>query len=315
MTAMIRAVGCFCMVLVMLAVQTACAGEDQGKVAGAALKAMSEKWQRISKNGFADVDEARGVMGDYANDKAALDKLAKDAGSLKAELDAAGSAQKAFDAYIEKTKGELDQKLTQWAKTAPMMAKRWDMVSQQALDNGTNVPQGMIDIYKKSTNLSESKKEVGIYTAIAGDKDDKAKEFNEKLDYVEKVGVKMGAVDSAVTPRDSYADGDKADLKGKIEKLWKETYPKDEVIGVRFIDEKWTRKTEKRYNNVLGWYLLDFSSLEVRVVVKQDKDVADIYPVYLTKDHLKKDELEIDVETAKSAPAFKSQMLLKNYKP
>lgn len=288
------------------------------------LTTASEQWGVVSSKGFASQEEADKILNNYNDYSTLLLNLQKKYGSSgdqkwKSLLDSAAQNKSLFDGFLSKEQSALEKRIKNELKSKNMIAKRYDMVAQQALDSGSNVPQGMVGMYKRTISLDTVKKDITLYNSIAEvtgpDAQKMAKGFGEQLKYVEQVGVKLGAEDSAVTPRDSYAGKDKKVLKKMIEKAWKSQYPKDEVLGIRFVDESWIRKTEKRYNNTVGWYLEDFSSMEVKVVVKQDKFIAAIYPVFFIKDHTKGDAIDLDAETGKSNSFFKSEMLLKNYKP
>lgn len=278
-----------------------------------AVQAISSKWKKIASAGFTDAQQAQSVMSVFDDDKAALTSTG-DANFQSAVADAQKSLA-VFESYLSQTKNRLAQQLGNELKSKSMMAKRWETVAKQAMQSGTNVPQNMIDMYKQMADIEALKENAGIYTAIAGATDSQAIEINDQVTYIEQVGVMMGAIETAVTPRDSYAGKDKAQLHAKIEKAWKSQYPNDAIMGIRFIDENWSQRNEKRYNDVTGWYKLNVSSMEVKVVTKEDDAIANIYPVFVLKDHLNNNALEIDVESAKSIPGMGSKMLIKNYNP
>lgn len=274
------------------------------------IKKIDAIYSRIVNSGFKSSEEAYRVMASYSENKNALKKADSNPTVTKAQ-----KSMEAFDRYINQTKNRLKTKLSGELSSKMMMAKRWESVANQALKSGSNVPQNRVMMYKQMTNVASLKKEAGIYTAIVGKNDADALNINKKVAYIEQVGVKMGAIDSAVTPRDSHTRSDKETLKSAIEKRWKSLYPKDTLLGIRFIDASWFRRTEKRYNNVVGWYDLDVSTLEVKVVIKEDNDIAAICPVFLLRDHLKGDALEIDADSSKNINGMCSKMLIKNYKP
>lgn len=144
-------------------------------------------------------------------------------------------------------------------------------MAKQAMQSGTNVAQNMIDMHKQMADTETLEENTGIYAAIAGTTDSKAIEINDQMAYIEQVGVMMGAIETAVTPRESYAGKDKMQLHAKIEKAWKSQYLNDAI--------------------------------------------ANIYPVFLLKDHLNTNALEIDAESTKSTPGMGSKMRVKNYNP
>lgn len=279
------------------------------------ISAMVVRWEQVLDSDFSDADQVQEAMRTLAEDKAVLQKVAEGDGGADPVVVKAIATLASFEQGVGAKKSQLSKSLQRQTQVATMMAKKWESVANQALANGVNPEASMIEIYKRTTKVNELLEQARLYAALAGVDDATAADLLEKVAYIEDVGVRMGAVDQAVTPRDVYAGSDKQALTEAIVAEWKAGRPEDEILGVRFMDKTWNRRTEKRFNNTLGWYPLDFSSMDTIVVVKEDDHIAGLYTVHLTKDHLNGDALEIDVESAQSNPGFKSQMLVKNYTP
>lgn len=108
---------------------------------------------------------------------------------------------------------------------------------------------------------------------------------------------------------EKYNGGDKAKLKQMVLAKWKELYPNDKVLGIRFHRDTWERKKESSYNNGT-WYHYDNSVLVVFVVVKTSPDLATVYPAYLNKNN-QSGALTVGAET-KGGSYIQNDMLLKN---
>jgi hypothetical protein len=203
------------------------------------------------------------------------------------------------------------------------LANRFSMMQDKFSKQGNDIPPHLIKIWQKGLAKETNKldKQISAYMAKADSKDPATKKFeaeiSQKLKKIQDISKKLGAIDLVKTPPDIYNGKDKAELLKIIKKDWKAKYPKDDIIGVRFSDPSWKHRDEKRYHAInKSHYRVNVSSMEVKVIVKKDAKTAYIYPVFLQKDHLNKDQLEVDVDTAKSSPlASGVEMLMKNYKP
>lgn len=85
-------------------------------------------------------------------------------------------------------------------------------------------------------------------------------------------------------PPEAYGGADKAHLKGLVLAKWKEHYPADQVLGVRFLKGDWERRKESNWNNG-SWYHYDNSVLLVYVVVRKSAELATVYPAYINKNN------------------------------
>ena len=119
-------------------------------------------------------------------------------------------------------------------------------------------------------------------------------------------------VNSEPTPADVYSGADKSELGKMIEKAWKQKYPGDTVLGLRFHMKNWKRDANLKANST-SVYATDTSVLSVSVMVKDGDRHVLIFPAYINKDNLD-GSINIGVDTKKSQYIVK-KMLLKNWKP
>lgn len=85
-------------------------------------------------------------------------------------------------------------------------------------------------------------------------------------------------------PAEAYGGADKAKLKGQLLAKWKELYPADQVLGVRFLKSDWERRKESNWNQG-SWYHYDNSVLLVYVVIRKSAELATVYPAYINKNN------------------------------
>src|SRR5207253_1419127 len=96
--------------------------------------------------------------------------------------------------------------------------------------------------------MDQARKNLEVYTAIVGEKDEKTirvrANFDAESAKIEKLkdSLKDEILASTKTPPDLYKGADKAKLDAMVREEWKKLYPKDELLGVRFITPEWNRK-------------------------------------------------------------------------
>jgi hypothetical protein len=112
-------------------------------------------------------------------------------------------------------------------------------------------------------------------------------------------------------PPEAYAGGDKGKLKQLVLAKWRELYPADQVLGVRFHEATWDRRKETTLNNGT-YYHYDTSKLTVYVVVKKSAALGVVYPAYLNKDH-RSGELVVGADT-KGSTYIHYDVLMQNVK-
>ncbi len=93
----------------------------------------------------------------------------------------------------------------------------------------------------------------------------------------------------AKPPADVYKGGDKAALADIVRKAWTTAHPDDELLGIRFPADAWTRKKVWDYDAAKDAFeKVDRSALWVRVIVKYTDNLAIAYTAYATKDNIAK---------------------------
>jgi hypothetical protein len=105
------------------------------------------------------------------------------------------------------------------------------------------------------------------------------------------------SIDNEPTPADLYKDSDKSDYMAMIRDVWKDRYPEDTILGIRFLKKEW-RKEKVRGKDITGVGKKDFSVLEVAVVVSTDPEIATIFPAFLKRDN-HTGEIFVGVDTKK----------------
>ncbi|BAO43310.1 hypothetical protein [Thiolapillus brandeum] len=119
-------------------------------------------------------------------------------------------------------------------------------------------------------------------------------------------------VASEPTPPDVYAGKDKEKFRSMIASAWKNKYPQDKVLGIRFHSDHWVRNSA--YNtNATGLYKTDTSVLPVSVIVQSSSTHATIFPAYINRNNLS-GAISAGVDTKKKSYVVK-EMLLSNWKP
>ncbi len=169
--------------------------------------------------------------------------------------------------------------------------------------------------------LDNARKELATFTAIAGEKHEKTIKLQAQFDEASK---KIATIESSMkeeilastkTPADVYKNSDKAQLKGLVEAEWKARYPKDELLGVRFVQAEWKRKSGSAWNaGNKAFEDFDHSELVARVVVKNDAKLSSIYWVYIDKDHKSNDQITVNANT-KGGIYIVDEMLTSNWEP
>jgi len=110
-------------------------------------------------------------------------------------------------------------------------------------------------------------------------------------------------------PAEAYKGSDKTALGQQIQGKWKENYPADQILGLRFLKSDWERNKEWNYNNGT-WYHYDNSVLLVYVVIKKSAELATVYPAYVNKNN---DSGAITIGAQTKGNTYSHQdMLLKN---
>ncbi len=117
---------------------------------------------------------------------------------------------------------------------------------------------------------------------------------------------------NAPPPKDAYAGSDKKELIEKIKTAWKQNYPAEEIVAVRFPNADWERKKEKNWvENGKYYQNVDVSVLTAKVIVKKDADVGTIFGIYVQRDN---DNPGKGVSIGRKGTFAPEDILLKNLK-
>lgn len=87
-------------------------------------------------------------------------------------------------------------------------------------------------------------------------------------------------------PKDVYSGKDRNDMKSQIVSAWKERYPGEEIVAIRFDRDQWERRRERNWiENGKYFQNVDVSTLTVRVIVRKDAETATIYGIHMQRDN------------------------------
>ncbi|MEX2217079.1 MAG: hypothetical protein WD768_23405 [Phycisphaeraceae bacterium] len=138
------------------------------------------------------------------------------------------------------------------------------------------------------------------------------KSYDETSSRIDKLrdSLKEEIIAATPFPQDNYKGADKSALAAQVLAQWKKVYPKDEVMTVRFSVSDWRSETGWQYEKAWSrWTYFDTSTLQVRVVVKDNDRVASIYVAFLNRDNANK---KITVGAHTKSTYSVEQMLLTN---
>lgn len=167
---------------------------------------------------------------------------------------------------------------------AQAMAAAKQAVSSQDMKKFEQAKNAINSAYKTAEDFQDS----GI---------GKLPEVKDRIEEImQKVSTAFGEIYQAAEPllekqladkkleSDAYQGGDLEELRKKVADAWKERWPKDEVLAVRFPTNDWKQTKVKRWNDaVKEWQFTDTSALMAQVVVKQTEKIATIFPAFINK--------------------------------
>lgn len=127
-------------------------------------------------------------------------------------------------------------------------------------------------------------------------------------------GIQIPGGTTSEAPSDKYSGADKAELVNLAKSTWQSKFPQDQILGMRIGMDKWERKSEKRWSTgTNSWYMVDYSQIQVMVIVKKDAQYALIYPFNISKDHTNGNKVSVDA-TGRENPMMQRQIALSNLK-
>ena len=130
----------------------------------------------------------------------------------------------------------------------------------------------------------------------------KAEDVNPNLAKLKEIQAQMAAQGIEIklppmeeAPPDSYAGEDKDMVKQMAREAWEKNFPEEEIVDIRIQMDGWDRYQDKRWSDGdESWYNVDYSEIQALVFVKKDEQLATMYPVNITKDHMNNEKLEVD---------------------
>ena len=256
-------------------------------------------------------------------------RVAEDVTALKSLLEK-------FKPLVQKGTPE-GKEFKYWAEQAERNVGQFRYKCQIYVDKGADIiPQAFAKAVKTAEEAAAAKKpdffngavaqqmdqarrNVEAYAAAVGVDDPRTAKLRAGLAETEKKiealrsTLRQEILASTKCPPDAYKGADKATLKGLVEAEWKQIYPKDQVLAVRFVTPEWNRKSGASWSAAWkSWQNYDRSEMQVRVIVRTDAKLATVYWVYITKDHMSKDLVKVDARTKGGGS---DEMLLANVEP
>lgn len=188
----------------------------------------------------------------------------------------------AFMAAAEQLKATLPGEVRAELASANKLAD--EAVQQQ---NGRYFAGGIVQ------NMALAEDKLLLLRALdAGGSQSLADEITQVRDTLAKRQKSLEAliIKETQVPPDRYVGGDKSRLIEVALSSWKKQQSDAVLLGSSIPAEQWTRTTRWEYANGT-WTFIDFSKLQVQLLVKKDSELAVIRPVDLKKDHLKGDQV------------------------
>jgi len=173
---------------------------------------------------------------------------------------------------------------------------------------------------EKQKLAAEKQRQIDENAAKAAAQDESDKKMHAIIK--QKEAAAAGPSDSQIAaepmPEDAYNGSDKAELLQMAQTKWNASHPDKAILATGIAMRKWDRKTTWREQPLepTKKYKVDFSSIQVWVIVKTDERIATQYIVEISKDHMKNDEFKVYVpEDLQSGGIFKTPMLLEKVRP
>ena len=171
-------------------------------------------------------------------------------------------------------------------------ADKWIAQAQESADRyleGHNFEYVMDNLER----AKKAKKNLNYQFVPASLQEEEANKIDAKISaafqsILQKCESKLvGDISSVPPPKDVYGGKDKAAFKSALLKAWKEAYPEDVILGVRFPEAKWGREVKKVWEGD-AWVKKDMSTLNAKMVVKITPQIAVIYHVLIYKNNISK---------------------------
>ena len=156
-----------------------------------------------------------------------------------------------------------------------------------------------------------------LLEAISGKTPESKALATEKTNAEQKIAAAAKSLETEILtsntpPNDVYGAGDKAEIIAHVEKAWKKSSVKGEVLAMRIPMQAWERSEGIRWAHD-RYELHDFSQIQVAISVKASADRVHNYYALLEKDHLKGDKIRVRIDDKGEVPLYR-QILMSNWK-
>jgi hypothetical protein len=105
-----------------------------------------------------------------------------------------------------------------------------------------------------------------------------------------------------------YTRSDKEQIREYVRKKWKERYPKDEILKIYLPEKDWQKEDGKFFDNQKNETRYYDKSLLVLVVIKKEKDIAEMWQADLKRHENTKDEI-ILTQISKTPDTYLGEIL------
>ncbi len=166
--------------------------------------------------------------------------------------------------------------------------------------------------------IANARREVDALAKLKGPSDPEVLRLSRAVEDAEKQArgagsaLKAEALAARKMPVEAYSGPDKAGIKAQMLAYWKQKYPQDKVLGIRFFETHWKRETNWK-SNATSIYKSDYSWLPAKVVVQTSAEVAALYPVFANKQHQQENKMVISDDRGGREYAV-DEMLMRNVK-
>lgn len=261
----------------------------------------------------ADTPRQRGDMPMYAQPMQGIDEFATAANDYPDDADYFNGVMKRYVVLMKVNKG-VEATLMAKAKAAQKYMVEFTKVRDQAVATfPANITHNLDVARKMAQKASDQRKPgfftggvpqamqaatvvLGAYRTVKGAEDAELKTLEQ--DYATtKAAIETTELALAETilqearcSKNRYSGNDKAKLIALVKQRHADAFPAEAIIDIRCPQEAWERHTAWKANAV-EWYKVDYSEIVFLVNVKLNDRVAQSFPAYIHKNHLKNDTI------------------------
>jgi len=169
-------------------------------------------------------------------------------------------------------------------------------------------------------NVTHAGTFLSTYSGVMGADNPKVKKLQVKYDALTakvdkaRVDLREEIIAAQKVPPNAFSGSDKGQIIKLAEAEWKSKHPNKKILKSGIAMRNWDRRTEWRWSSGRQ-YKVDYSKLQVWIIVKTDARLATQYIVGVSKDHMKGDQVNYYApKDLAGRGAFRTEMLLKNVK-